>query len=241
MLHALAVKKLRDFTLDIDLRFPASVTVLVGPSGAGKTTLLRLIAGLDEVDRGAIALDGRVLDDGKATFIPARLRDIALVFQEYALFPHLTVADNVGYGLRARGVPQHEVRRRVAATLERFTIGECAAVRPGELSGGQRQRAALARGLILQPRALLLDEPLAALDVQTRASVRNELRAIVVGLPIPTIFVTHDPADADAFPERIVAIERGTVTQAAPWVEFRSTPATPFIADFARSGAPAHS
>ncbi len=240
MLRALVVKRLRDFTLDLDLRCPAGVTVVVGPSGSGKTTMLRLIAGLDEVDRGEIAIDGRVLDDGNGTFLPARLRDIAFVFQEYALFPHLTVAENVAYGLRARGVPNDEARQRVAATLARFEIAECAGVFPAKLSGGQRQRVALARGLILEPRALLLDEPLAALDVQTRASVRNELLAIVGRLPIPTIFVTHDPADARACPERIVAIESGAITQEATWSELSAAPATRFVADFARSGAPAH-
>jgi ABC-type sulfate/molybdate transport systems ATPase subunit len=233
-LHARCVKKLRDITLDVDVRCEAGVTLIVGPSGAGKTTLLRLIAGLDEIDRGLVTIGERILDDGNGQFIPAGRRDIGFVLQEYALFPHLTVAENVGYGLHARRVPREERERRVAAALERFGIPDVAGVKPDKLSGGQRQRVALARALVLEPRALLLDEPLAALDVQTRSSVRKELHAIVSSVPIPTLLVTHDPDDARSFPERVVAIENGTITQAGAYAELAEKPATPFVADFAR-------
>jgi ABC-type sulfate/molybdate transport systems ATPase subunit len=234
MLHALAVKKLRDITLDVDLRCTTGVTVIVGPSGAGKTTLLRIIAGLDELDRGCISIGERVLDDGNGRFVPAGKRDIAFVLQEYALFPHLSVAENVGYGLVARSVPREERERRVVSALERFGIPDVASVKPDKLSGGQRQRVALARALVLEPRALLLDEPLAALDVQTRARVRRELHAIVTQVPIPTLLVTHDPEDARSFPDRIVAIEHGAITQTGSCAEIFDEPATPFVADFAR-------
>jgi molybdate transport system ATP-binding protein len=234
MLHARCVKKLRDVTLDVDVRCAAGVTLIVGPSGAGKTTLLRLISGLDEIDRGLVTIGERVLDDGDGQFIPAGQRDIGFVLQEYALFPHLTVAENVGYGLYARRIPRAERERRVATALERFGIPDVAPVKPDKLSGGQRQRVALARALVLEPRALLLDEPLAALDVQTRSSVRRELHAIVTSVPIPTLLVTHDPNDARTFPERVIAIENGTITQSGPYAEFVAKPATPFVADFTR-------
>lgn len=234
MLHAQVVKKLRDITLAVDVRCDAGVTLIVGPSGAGKTTLLRLISGLDEIDSGLVTIGERILDDGNGQFVPAGKRDIGFVLQEYALFPHLSVAENVGYGLYARGVPRDERERRVAAALERFGIPDVAGVKPDKLSGGQRQRVALARALVLEPRALLLDEPLAALDVQTRSSVRRELHSIVTNVPIPTLLVTHDPDDARSFPERVIAIENGKITQAGSFAQLAKAPATAFIADFAQ-------
>jgi ABC-type sulfate/molybdate transport systems ATPase subunit len=234
LLHANVVKKLRDITLAVDVRCSVGVTLIVGPSGAGKTTLLRLIAGLDEIDSGCVSIGDRVLDDGNGRFVPAGSRDIGFVLQEYALFPHLTVAQNVAYGLVARRVPREERERRVRATLERFGIPDVAHVKPDKLSGGQRQRVALARALVLEPRALLLDEPLAALDVQTRSSVRRELHSIVTNVTIPTLLVTHDAADARSFPERLIAIENGAITQTGSCAELFADPATPFIADFAR-------
>jgi molybdate transport system ATP-binding protein len=231
-LRAHVVKRLRDITLDVGLGCEPGTTLVVGPSGAGKTTLLRVIAGLEAVDRGRVAIGEDVLDDGDGRFVPARKRDIAFVFQEYALFPHLNVAENVGYGLVAHGVPRVEREVRVAAALERFAIANCARVRPDRLSSGQRQRVALARALVLEPRALLLDEPLAALDVRTRSAVRDELCATVAQLPIPTLLVTHDTADARAFPERIVVLEAGAVTQAGSYAQLGAAPATAFIAAF---------
>jgi molybdate transport system ATP-binding protein len=234
MLRAQIVKQLRAFTLDVDVRCSAGVTVIVGPSGAGKTTLLRIIAGLVEIDHGCVSIGDRILDDGDAQFVRAGKRDIAYVLQEYALFPHLSVAENVGYGLSVRRFPRHERERRVAAALERFGIAEAASIKPDKLSGGQRQRVALARALVLDPRALLLDEPLAALDVQTRTAVRRELHSIVTKVPIPTLLVTHDQADARSFPERIVVIENGAITQAGSCAEIFNKPATSFVEDFVR-------
>ncbi len=234
VLRAQVVKQLRAFTLDVNVRCSNGVTLIVGPSGAGKTTLLRIIAGLEEIDRGCVSIGGRVLDDGDGRFVRAGKRDIAYVLQEYVLFPHLSVAQNVGYGLIVRRFPRPERERRVAAALERFGIADTARVKPDALSGGQRQRAALARALVLDPRALLLDEPLAALDVQTRSSVRHELHSMVTQVPIPTLLVTHDQADARAFPERIVVIENGAITQVGSCSDLFRQPATPFVEDFVR-------
>jgi molybdate transport system ATP-binding protein len=200
--------KLRDFAFAASADIPNGVTVVVGSSGAGKSTLLRLIAGLLRPDSGTIVLDGRVLSDER-TFVPPHQRDIGLVFQEYALFPHLDVAENVAYGLRARNIGSRERDTRVRETLDRLEIGALSGERVGELSGGQRQRVALARALIIEPKALLLDEPLSALDPQTRGRVRSELASILADVHIPTLLVTHDEADRAAFPQRVMHIERG--------------------------------
>ncbi len=206
-------KMLRDFELAVHLEVPSGVTVIVGPSGSGKSTLLRLVAGLLRPDAGSITLGGRVLVDGR-TFLEPFERDVGMVFQEYALFPHLDVAANVAYGLRARRAPRVERGRRVRRMLERLELGQLAGERVGELSGGQRQRVALARALVIEPAALLLDEPLSALDPQTRGRVRSELRAILETVAVPTLFVTHDQADRAAFPERVGRIERGRLLTA---------------------------
>jgi len=233
MLSITATKRLRDITLQVDLALDAGVTALVGPSGAGKSTLLRLVAGLARPDEGTIRLGDVVLDDAARRYhAPPGRRGISLVFQEYALFPHLSAAENVAYGLRAQRVGGAERRRRVAAILERLSIEELARARPGQLSGGQRQRVALARALVLEPRALLLDEPLAALDARTRAAVRAELRSMLVDLDIPTVLVTHDAADALVFRERIIVLENGRVTQDGPHAALLANPRSPFIADF---------
>jgi len=197
-------KRLREFTLDAAADLPAGVTLLEGPSGAGKTTLLLLIAGLAVPDGGRIALGERVL--------PAA-RNVALVFQEYALFPHLDVAANVGYGLRARSVPAAERALRVRRALDRFEIAELAGARVNELSGGQRQRVALARALVVEPAALLLDEPLAALDPATRDRVRGELAAMLADIGVPAVFVSHDPSDRAHFGARTLRLERGELAR----------------------------
>ncbi len=205
---------LRDFPFAAQIDVPPGVTVVVGASGAGKSTLLRLVAGLLRPDAGSIRLDGRLLCDAEHFVEPYR-RDIGMVFQEYALFPHLDVAANVGFGLRARGIAASERRARVARMLERFEIADQRRVRVAALSGGQRQRVALARALVIDPAALLLDEPLSALDPQTRGRVRGELRALLETVAVPTLLVTHDQADRAAFPERVVRLERGLLLTAA--------------------------
>ena len=226
-------KRLREITLAVDLTFAAGVTTVVGPSGAGKSTLLRLVAGLVRADAGTIQLGEQTLDDvGRGFHLPPGRRNISLVFQEYALFPHLSVARNVAYGLAARRVRRAERQRRVGAMLERLGIASLAHEHPTRLSGGQRQRAALARALVLEPSALLLDEPLAALDVQTRATVRAELREVLADLAIPTVLVTHDYADALVFRERIVILVDGRVAQDGSHADLLAHPHTRFVADF---------
>jgi molybdenum ABC transporter ATP-binding protein len=226
-------KRIGEIALTVNLAFRAGVTALVGPSGAGKSTLIRLIAGLVQADSGTIRLGDALLDDSARGFhlAPGR-RGISLVFQEYALFPHLSVSANVAYGLKARRVARSEQHRRVQAMLERLGIASLADVRPDRLSGGQRQRVALARALVLEPRALLLDEPLSALDVQTRAAVRQELREILGGLDIPTILVTHDYADALAFRDRVVILVDGKVIQDGSHADLLAHPKSRFVADF---------
>jgi len=226
-------RRLRDITLAIGLELGAGVTALVGPSGCGKTTLLRLVCGLLQPDAGTIRLGDTVLDDTARRYhLPPGRRGLSMVFQEYALFPHLSVADNVAYGLRARRVARVERRLRVGAMLERLGIAALANERPERLSGGQRQRVALARALVLDPRALLLDEPLAALDIQTRTRVRQELRDILSDLEIPTLLVTHDYADALVFRERIVVMDAGRVVQDGAHADLLARPASRFVADF---------
>ncbi len=202
-------RALRDFTFDVAAEIDDGVTVVLGPSGAGKSTLLRLLAGLDRPDAGRIVLGGRVLFDER-TDVAAYRRNIGMVFQEYALFPHLDVARNVAYGLRARGVGAAERDARVRRTLERLEIAALAGRRVTELSGGQRQRVALARALVIEPDALFLDEPLSALDPHTRGRVRTELATMLAGIRIPTLLVTHDEADRAAFPGRTLRIDRGS-------------------------------
>jgi putative spermidine/putrescine transport system ATP-binding protein len=165
-------------------------------------------------DAGSVILDGKVLT-GEGVFVPPHLRNVGMVFQEYALFPHLDVAANVAYGLRARNVAASERDGKVRAILDRLEIGGLRGERVGELSGGQRQRVALARALVIEPAALLLDEPLSALDPQTRGRVRGELRAILESVDVPALLVTHDQSDRAAFPERVARIERGRILTAA--------------------------
>ncbi|MEO5618189.1 MAG: ABC transporter ATP-binding protein [Candidatus Eisenbacteria bacterium] len=248
MLELALRKRLGEFTLDAELKAPAAgVLVLVGESGSGKTTLLRLIAGLLEPDEGRIALGGRVVAERgetgrvgartpasptRRTFVPAQERSVGYVAQDYALFPHLTARDNVGFGLRASGVGAGERRSRSDRVLDRLGVGTLAGRRPHQLSGGQQQRVALARALVLEPAILLLDEPLAALDLPTRRALRGELRALFEELGCLTIFVTHSPAEGLAFGEHIVVLEAGRVTQQGSREELLLRPRTRYVADF---------
>jgi len=201
-------KALREFVLDVDLRFERGVTVLTGPSGSGKSTLLRIVAGLTRPDAGRVAVAGRELHHDGADLAAYR-REVAYVFQEYALFPHLDVLGNVAYGLAARGVGRRARRATALAWLDRLGIAALAGARPSALSGGERQRVALARALAWTPRAVLLDEPFAALDEATRTRVRDEVRATLLSLDVPVVLVTHDEADAAAFAAPVVRLERG--------------------------------
>jgi molybdate transport system ATP-binding protein len=220
------------FTLDVSVEAVAGeVVAVLGPNGAGKSTLLRAVSGLVGVDSGRIELDGHVLDDpARRAFVAPEQRRIGMVFQDHRLFPHLRVLDNVAFGLRARGVPRTPARATAAQWLERLGLSELARRRPGQLSGGQAQRVALARALACDPSALLLDEPLAALDVQTRAEVQGELREHLAGFSGPTLLVTHDPIEALLLASRIVVLERGRVAQQGSPAEITSRPATPYVA-----------
>jgi molybdate transport system ATP-binding protein len=207
------------------------VLAVLGPNGAGKSTLLRAVAGLLPVDEGIVRLGGRLLDDGTGrVFVQPQQRRIGMVFQDHRLFPHLRVRSNVAFGPRSRGVGRAEAQRAADAWLERLGLTPLARRFPGELSGGQAQRVALARALATEPDALLLDEPLAALDVQTRAEVQGELREHLGAFGGPTLLITHDPIEALLLAQRIVVLEQGRVAQAGSPTEITTRPLTPYVA-----------
>ncbi|MEP6622912.1 MAG: ABC transporter ATP-binding protein [Acidimicrobiia bacterium] len=225
---------LRIGTLDLDvgLRARTGETVaVIGPNGAGKTTALRALAGLAPIDNGYIRLDGETLDDGGAINVPPERRSVAVVFQDYLLFPHLTALDNVAFGLRSRGVGRNEARRAARSALERVGLDTVADARPRTLSGGQRQRVALARALATEPALLLLDEPLAALDQSARGAVRRELRQQLSAVTGVRILVTHDPFDAAALADRLVIVESGRVVQTGLFAEISARPRSAYVAD----------
>jgi molybdate transport system ATP-binding protein len=215
------------------LDLPGGTLGLIGPSGAGKSTVLRAVAGLLRPTRGRIALAGRTLfDSAERIDLPPERRHIGVVFQDYALFPHLTVAGNVAYGLRASGVARHEAAHRAAEALRRFGMDGLAGARPASLSGGERQRVALARAVVTEPDALLLDEPLSALDAATRGSVATELAGHLGALGLPTILVSHDFQDVVGLADRIAVMEAGRVVQSGTAAELLESPASPFVAAF---------
>ncbi len=213
---------LRAFAVELTLEVGRETVALIGPSGAGKTTVLRAIAGLVRPDRGLVACDGEVwLDTERRIDRRPEERSVGLVFQDYALFPHLSVEQNVAFG----GDP--------GDLLERLELAHLRHARPGLLSGGERQRVALARALARGPKALLLDEPMAALDPHTRAAVRAELRGLLAELGLPTLLVTHDFEDAAALADRVGVLVDGRLRQLAPPDELVARPADPFVASFA--------
>jgi len=215
-----------DFPIEAALSASAGRPLaLVGPNGAGKSTLLQAIAGHVPIVSGSIRLGGREISQ-----LPAEARRVGVVFQDFLLFPHLTVADNVAYGLRMRGSRRASARAATLPWLERFELAALAARYPHELSGGQAQRVALARALAAEPEALLLDEPMASLDVEIRDEVRAELAGYLRDFAGPTVIVTHSAADATALAADIVVLERGTVTQRGTWDSLRAAPATSYVA-----------
>ena len=200
---------------------------LLGPSGCGKTTTLRMIAGFEEPDEGTLRVGDRDL-----THVPVHRRDMGMVFQSYALFPHRTVAENVGFGLRMRGVARREIDERVAAALSLVALSGYEARRPAQLSGGQQQRVALARALVIRPAVLLCDEPLGALDRKLRQQMQVELKQLQRSLSVTLVFVTHDQEEALAMSDRIGIMNAGRLEQVGSPAEIYDRPATRFVASF---------
>ncbi len=206
---------------------PGELLGLLGPSGCGKTTTLRMIGGLTPTSAGRILVDGH-----DVTALPPHKRDMGIVFQSYALFPHMDVAANIAFGLEMRGCSRKEIAEKVAAVLELVRLGDLARRRPKELSGGQQQRVALARALVIAPRILLLDEPLSNLDAKLREEMRAEITDIQRRLGITTVFVTHDQGEALAMCDRIAVMEHGRVAQLGTPHAIYEHPASEFVADF---------
>ncbi|MGH3649088.1 MAG: sulfate/molybdate ABC transporter ATP-binding protein [Acidimicrobiia bacterium] len=233
----LVVRRPDDFELDIELTIQTGTTVaLLGPNGAGKSTAVAAIAGLLSLDRGHIALGGAVLDDPQAdVFVAADERRVGVVFQDYLLFPHLPVVENIAFGLRSRRLGRVEVSRRTREWVHRLELEGLESHRPGDLSGGQAQRVALARALITEPDLLLLDEPLSALDVTTRSELRRRLAEHLAVFDGPRVLITHDPTEAFLLADQIHIVEEGIITQTGTADDIRLRPRTRYAADLAGS------
>src|SRR3954470_8424917 len=219
-----ATQVLRDITLSVE---PGEFFALLGPSGCGKSTLLRLIAGFNQAQAGNVEIDGADI-----TRVPPWHRDIGMVFQNYALWPHMTVAQNVAFGLEERRLPRAEIARKTAAALELVGLENYGQRRPNQLSGGQQQRVAVARTIAIEPKVLLLDEPLSNLDAQLRVHMRTELLALQRKLGITTIFVTHDQEEALSISDRVAVLDRGVIQQVGTPMDLYDRPANGFIASF---------
>jgi iron(III) transport system ATP-binding protein len=218
------VKAVDEISLTVEA---GSLVTLLGPSGCGKTTMLRMIAGLE------MATGGRILIGGKdVTKLPATDRDVSMVFQSYALFPHMSVEENVSYGLKLSGFGRNEVKERAEAGLALVGLSGYGARMPGELSGGQQQRVAVARALVLEPQVLLFDEPLSNLDAKLRRRVREEIRDIQTSLHLTVVYVTHDQEEALAVSDRIVVMNNAVIAQSGTPRELYEAPDTAFVADF---------
>jgi sulfate/thiosulfate transport system ATP-binding protein len=223
-------KRFGEFVAVDDVSFtvePGKLIALLGPSGSGKSTILRIIAGLEVPDSGQI-----YITDELATAVPVQQRNIGFVFQHYALFKHMTVFENIAFGLRVRRVPRREAKRRVEELLELVQLRSFAARYPSQLSGGQRQRVALARALAPQPKVLLLDEPFGALDAQVRVELREWLRRLHDEVHVTSIFVTHDQQEALEISDQLVLLNKGRVAQSGTPQELYEYPASPFVMSF---------
>ena len=222
--HFGAVRALDGLTVDVA---PGELVALLGPSGCGKTTALRILAGFETADSGTVTVDGKEI-----SHIPASRRDMGMVFQSYSLFPNMSALDNVGFGLRLRKKSGAERKRRAGELLEMVGLAKQAGQYPHQLSGGQQQRVALARALAIEPRVLLLDEPLSALDAKVRLQLREQIRALQQRLGTTTLFVTHDQEEALSMSDRVGVMKDGKLEQIATPSELYSEPATAFVAEF---------
>lgn len=233
MLDADIRLRLERLNLDAVLSVQAGeVAALLGPNGAGKSTVLRALSGLLRLDGGKVELDGTVLEEpAKHIRVAPEKRPVGLMFQEYLLFPHLSAVENVAFGLRARGIDRRAARERAAAALERLGVAKVAEARPGNMSGGQQQRVAMARAMVTEPKLLLLDEPLAALDVSTKTDVRRQLRATLRESQAANVMVTHDLLDAVALADRMFVIEDGGIAQSGTPAEVTARPKSRYVAD----------
>ncbi|MBI4731372.1 MAG: ABC transporter ATP-binding protein [Chloroflexi bacterium] len=218
------VAAVHDFSLDIE---KGSLVSFLGPSGCGKTTTLRMIAGFEQLDSGTILLDGNDIVP-----VPPNRRDIGMVFQAYALFPNMTVRENIAFGLRMKKTPKEDVEKRVDSVLDMVRLQDTGKRFPHQLSGGQQQRIALARALAVQPRVLLLDEPLSALDAEVRVVLRGEIRRIQSELAITTVYVTHDQEEALSISDKVVVMNKGLIEQVGTPEEIYRAPNTRFVATF---------
>lgn len=234
---SIELRRSDSFRLRLELAIsPGTTVALLGPNGAGKSTTVSAIAGLLPIDRGRIALNGKILDDPeRGRFVDPEARKLGVVFQEYLLFPHLSAAENVAFGLRSRGVPHGSAIAEALRWLERVELSGLEHRKPAELSGGQSQRVALARALITEPELLLLDEPLSALDVTTRAQLRRGLAAHLDQFPGPRLLITHDPTEAFLLADQVHVIEAGSITQSGTPDQIRLSPRTDYAAGLAGS------
>jgi ABC-type Fe3+/spermidine/putrescine transport system ATPase subunit len=235
-LDSVSVRRGSSLVLDrVTLEVGAEPIALVGPSGSGKSTLLRAIVGLETPMEGTLSIMGRVASRGGRDLIPAEERNVAMVFQDLALWPHLSVHGNVELGLKARGVPAPVRRDRIEALLASVDLSEKALRRPHELSGGERQRVAIARALALDPVAVLLDEPLTSLDVVTKGEILTLLARLFAERAVPVIYVAHEPREVVRLVQRIVVLEDGRISQQGSLGELDRAPATPFVRAFSRA------
>lgn len=217
----------------VSFEFDRGILSILGPSGCGKTTLLRCIAGLEVPDEGSISIDEKLQTCiARSVWVPPYLREVGFVFQNYALWPHMTVYSNVAFGLKLRKFPEEKIREKVRTALELVGLGELEQRYPSQLSGGQQQRVALARSLVLEPRLILLDEPLSNLDAKLREEMRFELRSLIKRVGISAVYVTHDQEEAFVLSDTVIVMDRGRVLQCGTPDEIYNHPKDPFVASF---------
>ncbi len=212
--------------VDLDIA-DGEFVAFVGPSGCGKSTLLRMVAGLEEITSGTLRIGDRIMND-----VEPRDRDVAMVFQDYALYPHMTIAENIGFGLKMRGVKKAEIEKQVHRTAEILQIGDLLERKPGQLSGGQRQRAAMGRAIVRNPQVFLFDEPLSNLDAKLRVAMRVQIKRLHEMLGTTTIYVTHDQVEAMTLADRVVILRHGEIVQAGSPAEVYASPNCRFVGEF---------